>query len=255
MKKIAILYFSGVGATRKVAQLIRAQLQKRCKTSLFSLENTAGLNLNDYDALVIGTPTYHAAPAHIVAKYFNCICPLKKQTPAYIYNTRGLYSYNTNRILAKQLKEKNIITIIDRSYKSPASDGSLFIPQIKMFFEFEKRLYAKIILDCAKFAQLLNKPTCTGYMPRFKLSSILNAPNKFAGQLITFKIYLHKNRCVKCGVCTKNCPHKAIVKDTLGYPVFVKANCKNCYRCIHHCPKKALSLIKRRKVEKVIKYR
>lgn len=244
--KILILYFSGAGATKKIAELIQIYLSRsqECIADLFSIENHTAFNMNDYDALIIGTPVYHAAPAHIVRDYFNNLSPLVKAIPAFIYNTRALWSCNTNRILSKQIRGKNIITIVDREYRSPASDGVLIVPFIRRFFKFERNLSHKIGLDCTKFLKLLSNSHFDGYIPRFRFSSIINAPDKLAGQLTTFRIYLHKDKCIKCGICIENCPHYALEKGDFGYPIFSIKKCENCYRCIHHCPGKALSLSK-----------
>jgi len=254
MKKILILYFSGTGATKKVAKLMYSFLSKICTTDIFSIENHTDFDINDYDALIIGTPVYHAAPSYVATDYFDSLSPLVKTTPAFIYNTRATWSCNTNRILAKQIQGKNIITIMDKDYRSPASDGSLIVPFIQRFFEFEKNLKQKINLDCNAFLKLLKKGAPQGYIPRFRFSSVINAPNKLAGQLTTFKIHLHREKCNKCGKCIDNCPHSALDKDSSGYPVFIAKNCENCYRCIHHCPQMALSLSKRNAPKKLLKY-
>lgn len=254
MKKILIIYFSGAGATKKAAELMYAYLSQICTTDIFSIENSADFNLNDYDALIIGTPVYHAAPSHVVTNYFANINPLMKAIPAFVFNTRALCSCNTNRILAKQLHRKNIVTIMDKHHRSPASDGSLIVPFVQRFFEFDKQLQHKITLDCNAFLKLLQKDNTQGYIPCFRFSSIVNAPNKLAGQLTTFKIHLHPDKCSKCGRCIDNCPHNALGKDESGYSVFMIKNCENCYRCIHHCPQMALSLSKRRSPKKVLKY-
>jgi len=254
MKKILILYFSGVGATKRVAELMYSFMSQICTTDIFSIENNADFNINDYDALIIGTPVYHAAPSYVVKDYFDSISPLIKATPAFIYNTRATWSCNTNRILAKQIQGKNIITITDKDYRSPASDGSLIVPFIQRFFEFEKNLQQKITLDCTAFLKLLQEDTLQGYIPRFRFSSVINAPNKLAGQLTTFKIHLHREKCNKCSKCIDDCPHNALDKDISGYPVLIVKNCENCYRCIHHCPQMALSLSKRKAPKKLLKY-
>lgn len=246
MKKILILYFSGVGATKKIAELMYVCISQKCEADIFSIENNTHFNMNDYDALIFGTPVYHAAPSDMVIDFINRIRPLRITTPAFIYNTRALWSCNTNRILAKQLKIKNIVTILDKDYRSPASDGSLIAPFIKRFFEFDKHIREKIINDITAFLKLLQNEAPQGYIPRFKFSSVLNAPNKLAGKLITFKIYLHPDKCSKCGKCIVNCPFKAMKKGKCGHPVQLLKNCKNCYRCIHQCPQKALSLSRRK---------
>lgn len=156
--------------------------------------------------------------------------------------------------MAKKILMKNIITIMDREYRSPASDGSLFLPFVKRFFEFESNLRHKIALDCTAFLNLLQTRHAQGYIPRFCFSSVINAPNKLVGQFTTFKIYLHREKCAKCGKCIKNCPHNALNEDDSGYPMFIVKNCENCYRCIHHCYQMALSLSKRKAAKKILKY-
>ena len=108
--KILVLYFSGAGSTRKVAELIQDCLlhTKNCIVDLYSIENCAAINFITYDAFIIGTPVYHGAPSNIVNNYFNSLPPLSKKIPAFIFNTRALCSCNTNRLLAKQLLKKNI---------------------------------------------------------------------------------------------------------------------------------------------------
>jgi len=246
MKRILILYFSGVGATKRVAELMHAQLRQNCNVDMVSFESNNVLNISRYDAVIIGTPVYHGAPAKGAIKYWDAAPRLNRGIPAFIYNTRGLRSLNTNRILSKVLCRKNILTIMDREYRSPASDGTLVAPFIKRFFEYEFELEKTVDRDCVEFLDLLKKDEIQSYIPRFRFGSIVNAPNKLAGQLITLKIHLHKDKCVKCGLCIKQCPHTAFLTDNDGYPKFDSKNCENCYRCIHHCPKAALSLSKRR---------
>ena len=256
MKKILILYFSGAGATKRVAEIIYTQLSQSQinEVDMLSVESEDIPNISEYDALVIGTPTYHAAPAKAIMSYIETMPRLKKKSPAFIYNTRGTCSLNANRILSKQLQKKNIVTIMDRAYRTPASDGSLFAPFIRRFFEFEKDLEKKISCDCTTFLELLKQDMTQGYIPRFQLGSIVNAPNKAAGHLITKKIHLHKDKCIRCHVCIEKCPHKAFSQDKQGYPLFNQKGCENCYRCVHHCPKMALSLSKRKTPKKLLKY-
>ena len=254
MKKILILYFSGVGATKKVAEIMYSQVSPNCKADIFSVENKDIANIENYNALIIGTPVYHAAPAKALMSYINTMPRLSKKTPVFIYSTRGLCSLNTHRIMAKKLQEKNIITVMDRVYRSPGSDGALLAPFVKRFFEFEKDIEKKIKRDCTDFLRLLDNKKMKGYIPKFSFGSIINAPNKAAGQLITVKIHLHRDKCVKCKLCIKHCPQKAFSTDHDNYPVLDSKLCENCYRCIHHCPKAALSLSKRRTPRKLLKY-
>ena len=240
--------------TKNVAERMFTRLSLDCEIDMFSIENKDAPSMNEYDALIIGTPVYHGAPPKIVIRYFEMIPRLTKETPAFIYNTCGLASFNTNRLLSQNLYRKNIMTVIDREYHSPASDGTIIAPFIKQFFEFEKDIEKKIDNDCADFLKFLKNVELQGYIPRFRFGSIINAPNKLAGQLITLKIHLHKDKCTKCGHCVEQCPHSVLFTGKDGYPFYNSKDCENCYRCIHHCPNMALSLSKRRTLKKLLRY-
>ena len=254
MKKILILYFSGVGATKKIAEQMYARLSLDCSADIFSLETRDAPHMDNYDALVIGTPVYHGAPAKTVMHYFETLPRLSKALPVFIFSTHAFGSFNANRILSKKLYQKNMVTVIDRAYRAPASDGTIIAPFIKQFFEFEKGIKNKIDSDCLNFLELLKRADLQNYIPRFRFGSIVNAPNKLAGQLITLRIHLHKDKCTRCGSCIKQCPHSSFFADEDGYPFFNSGNCENCYRCIHHCPHAALSLSKHRSLRKLLRY-
>ena len=254
LKKVLIMYFSGVGATKIVAERMFTLLARECETELFSIESKEVPSMNEYDALVVGTPVYHGAPPKIVVRYFEMIPELTKKMPVFIYNTRGLSSFNTNRLLSRTLFRNKIVTVMDREYRSPASDGTVIAPFIKRFFEFEKNIEQKIDRDCADFLELLIRGEAQGYIPRFRFGSIVNAPNKWAGQLIVLKIHLHKEQCTRCGNCIEQCPHAALFAEKEGYPFRNSKDCENCCRCIHQCPHAALSLSKRRVLKKQLRY-
>jgi len=254
VQKILILFFSGAGATKRVAELMLQRLSQNYSVEMFSVESSDIPPIENYDALIIGTPTYHATPARAIMKYFDALPCLNKKIPTFIFNTRGAASLNTNRILSIKLNTKNIVTIMDRQYRSPGSDGALIAPFIKRFFEFEKNLEDKIARDCICFADLLSKVEFQEYIPKFNLWCIINAPNKLAGHVFTLRIRLHKNKCVKCCRCIDKCPHLAFSTDKDGYPSYSPKNCENCYRCIHHCPHTALSLCKRKTPKKLLRY-
>lgn len=243
MKKILILYFSGAGATLKTAQLMHSYINtsENYAADIHSMEKDFKDNINSYDALIIGTPCYHCSPCNALVSFFSKLPKLTSKIPAMIFNSYSLFSCNTNRITAKIIKEKNINIVYDTAYRSPASDGTLIVPFIKRFFEFEKKYYAKIYQDCKNFLTIIDKEY-KEYIPHFKLSAVINSPNKLIGSLLTLNIYIYENKCVKCDKCINDCPHHALYKNKENYPAFIKARCENCYRCIHHCPKNALSL-------------
>ena len=62
---ILILYYSGVGSTKMVATKIFHELQGSHEATLASIEDlSTDITIAEYDSLVIGFPTIHAAPAY-----------------------------------------------------------------------------------------------------------------------------------------------------------------------------------------------
>lgn len=250
--KILMVYHSGVGNTKLIAEMLHLRLQKEYEIEMYTVEEIGNQNSYiDYDGYIIGFPTYHTHPSISITKFINKIESQKNSKPAYIFTTCGWYSANTLRIFAKMCIAKNIMPVLSRSYRCTATDGVLLAPYIKSFWTFEKRLDKKIEKDVERI-----KDTFTlnprAKLPRFSLISILNYPNKKLGQAMTFNIYLHNDCCIKCGKCIKNCNANALVASKDNYPIFIKSKCEKCYRCIHHCPSNALSLSKNKVPKKLL---
>jgi flavodoxin/Pyruvate/2-oxoacid:ferredoxin oxidoreductase delta subunit len=247
MKKILILYHSGVGGTKNAAEKIYSHLEEKFDVELFSVEKFPTTNnLSEYYGFVLGFPVIHAHPSKRILLFLHNINKLSEPKPTFIFATCGLYSANALRIFAKHCVKKNFIPITNAIYRAPASDGTLLAPFISRFFTFEKDFNKKVYNDSNDFISKIEKSDYALLMPRFKLLSILNYPNKKIGQFVTFPIFTHKEKCVQCGKCLIHYPGKAFEKVINDYPVFLKKNCEKCYRCIHHCPQKALSLCKKK---------
>lgn len=252
MNKILVLYYSGVGNTKRVAEVIVTSLSIEYTVDIYSIENLPDdFSFDNYKAMVIGFPTIHSSPAKLINIFLDKLDKLKKPIGAYIFTTFGLYSSNALRILAIKCSKKNIIPILNRGYRCKAIDGILLAPFMKCWFSDEKKLNEKLKKDSNKFTEMIDKPLNIN-IPRIKMYSILNYPNKLLGEAYSFKIYLHEERCIKCGKCITNCPIKAYEVDKYGLPKIYHEKCINCYRCIHHCPKRALSLSKKKTPKKTL---
>ena len=251
MPNILILYHSGAGSTKLVARLIQSAMQGRAETQLFSIEEIDDLSiLNEYKHIVIGFPTYHCDPSPSIRAFIDRLPVYADPKKVFAFTTCGLYSANALRIFAKQCLTKNLITVHSRSYRSPASDGSLLAPWLPFVYRFEKGLVEKVKADVdtalAAFADDDRKPA----IPRFRVYSILNYPNKLGGHLVKFPIHTIEDRCTQCGLCVIVCPHNCFDVDAYGIPHHCMDACEYCYRCLHNCPSQALTLRKNHVVER-----
>lgn len=243
MKKILCLYYSGVGNTKLIAEYISEYIFKQHYTiDLYSIENLPlFLQYEKYDGIIIGFPTIHCSPAIRIKKFIQSFQNLNKPIPMFVYTTCGMYQANTTRIFAHKCIKKNLITVLDTAFRMPAVDGMLLTNKIKFLERCEKNIRGKVEKKCDTFLHIINTGNFQKKIPRFKLYSILNYPNKIVGEHYTFPIYLNTKKCINCGKCQNNCPAQAIVTRGNSY-IWNKDMCERCYRCIHHCPTGSLSL-------------
>lgn len=249
MSRIAIIYFSGTGNTKAVAECIYRAISGSVEAHIISVEKLPeDFCWGSYTAVIIGTPTYHSEPARPMMDFIRTADP-PQNIPAFLFTTCGMYPENCLRKLALECERRGIITVAHSSYRCAATDGILLMPGMKLWHSHEKHLREKIMADTDDFLRRLSKGAARD-MPRYKWYAPLNYPNRMMGKAVKLPIHLHKESCVGCGKCAGNCPQLAIVmKD--GCPQINKDSCINCYRCIHHCPALALSLSKRRRVTAV----
>lgn len=168
---ILILYYSGVGNTKMVATKIFDLLHGSHEATLVSIEKlSTDIAIDNYDSLVIGFPTIHAAPAQPILTFIKQIKRLEKSIPAFLFTTCGLYSANTLRIFGKQCEKKKIITILSKSYRCAATDGVLIAPTMNIWFCHEKRLDKKVEHDVSAFIRHCNDPIIAN-IPRFRYTA------------------------------------------------------------------------------------
>lgn len=62
---------------------------------------------------------------------------------------------------------------------------------------------------------------------------------------------IDKNKCIKCGECTRICPPKTMVIKNKNYPTLKPINCIRCWCCAEVCPQNAISKTKRPLIGKI----
>lgn len=244
--KILIIYQSAAGSTKLIANFIHTRLKSVAETDITSVERLELSTLPLYDAFVIGFPTYHTSPSKSILNMLNSMSVFDSKKPTYLYTTCGLYSANSVRIFAKKCIRKNIIPVVSASYRCPASDGVLYTPSMDMWLNFENNWDKKVDKAINRFLIEIKKEVYIQKIPRFKLYSILNYPNKLAGKYLAKpKIYIDTEKCIKCGRCVNDCSYHCLTME-VGVLSYHGQDCEHCFRCIHHCPVKALSIKKRK---------
>ena len=102
-KKVPILYFSGSGSTKMVAEVV-AETLSGSEIEPVMMEVTQKLSADDvapYDFFVVLTPTYNARPSQLLLDFIDGLPLARYEKAAYVIATYGLYPINCQRIVGR----------------------------------------------------------------------------------------------------------------------------------------------------------
>ena len=241
--KILFLYHSGAGNTKLVSELLFESLKKNHQVEISHINKEYNYKrLQQFDLLIFGFPTHHAAPTLTMTEFINQLNKFNYPVKSFIFTTYGLYPGNSLRIFAKQLNNKNIEVLYYEEFKAPATDGVLlFTDKLKFMFEFEQKLQAKInrfIKKVENFHKLTQNT-----LPPYKWYVPLNDMIKPLGMKYYEKLKSHMHiipeLCTNCNLCVTVCDRRAW-KAEEPIPSFILENCEFCLECVHKCPTKAI---------------
>lgn len=112
--KACVLYFSQTGNTKKFAEAICDSLEIK---AVFDITTTEPTVVNDYDAIIIGTPVHGFNPSKEVMSFVESL-PEGKGKRAALFCTCRLWKGRTFSKLEKELKKKGYSTVSCVSVKA-----------------------------------------------------------------------------------------------------------------------------------------
>jgi ferredoxin/flavodoxin len=238
-----ILYHSGAGSAKLIAELIHQKISKYFDVDISHFDSHFNNSvLEKYSFIVFGFPTHHAAPSLSMKEFVVSLDRFNKPKKSFIYTTYGLYPGNSLRIFAKHLHEKNIKVMAYEEFKSPASDGVLLFPEyIKFMFRFESSIQSKVnaFADSILSFENLEKDLTPRYKWYVPLNDIIKSFGEKQYENYKKKMHVITELCTNCNLCVKGCERCAWVEHPEG-PVFVVDNCEFCLECVHKCPTRAI---------------
>lgn len=238
--KINILYFSGTGNTKYVANYLGEKLKEDSNiVKIKSIDESPKVD-EDTDLLIIGGPNYASNVPEKLLKWVNKNVP-KKNSNAIVYCTSaGKVNAYGIESLAKKLTQKgyNIIGkdtyIMPRNFyfgKYPKNTNDEINQMLNETNEKLDLLINRIKHNEYKFENIENNRV-------FKIDLFAKLFNLIAK--VIGKSFSVDDTCIKCGKCINNCPKKNIKYDK-NKEIKFGNNCMACMRCIHNCPKNSIN--------------
>ncbi len=236
IKSANIVFFSGTGGTRRVAESLKTAFQARqVKASSIELNSTTK-EISPSDLLVLLFPVY-ACNAPLPINEWIESAPNGNGMPTVIISVSGGGNISPNTACTarciKRLEKKGYKVTYDKMLCMPSNwvirgDDRIMILLLRAM----KINVEKIVTDILNGVTLTAKPKL---IDRF--FSMLGEAEKLSAKKFGKKMIVSDD-CIGCSLCAKQCPRGNII-ITDGKPVF-SDKCVICLNCIYKCPKKAL---------------
>lgn len=252
MKRIVLLYFSGTGNTKFVAECIGNEFRRReYEIGLISMEDKERIRTLDMKDTImgIGFPCYALSYPDIVGQAITGLPAQYCGTPAFVFSTAGWGVGNSMKRLAVLLQHKGLCVIKACSFICPNNGWiTLFSPAsiLCRHMKYENRLWSKIqrfVDDIIQSEQDFDNGRFSISTVGFPLVTLLGRLLENAESHLMNNYRIIAEKCRSCGMCIRNCPVGNIEADEHNNIAFTsRSRCIHCLRCISDCPSDAIRL-------------
>ncbi|NCA93450.1 flavodoxin [bacterium] len=231
-----VLYFSGTGNSRYVAQIIARVTGDRL-VSMNELIKTNSKEIPKSDKpLVFVVPTYGWRIPRIVEKFIEEI-KYDGNRQTYFVLTCGAQAFNAASYVKKLCNENGLDFQGFAAVRMPENYIAIFTPPDKAIGEKQvqeakPKIFA--IAEEIKNGKIMkdDRSTPLGAV----MSGIVNVA--FYPLFIKAKAFYATDKCVSCAKCVDLCPLNNVVMSK-GKPKWGD-NCTHCMACISRCPEEAI---------------
>jgi ferredoxin len=234
--KGVICYYSGTGNTVLACQYIVNHLEN-AEIELFDIVTDGQPDFAAYDLVGFAAFADFLLPSPLYRKFMEGLQP-QDDKPAFVFNTYGMNSGKTLKIMAEAVSAAGFKVLAGYSLHVPENYppmianglGNEKAPNDKELAAF-KRFVAELDETFGRLAKGEKVPakaieigTKDKLMPKY--------PKGMAKRMMGEKFF-DKDLCTTCGTCANVCPNGAIVID--GGPVFDEDKCSYCWACYNNC--------------------
>ena len=263
-KKVIIIYYSGSGGTKRIAEETQKHLSKYFETvDLEDAELGVPYNMGEYDIPIFFYPCFYLKPANPILEFIDQMEKYDTPRQGYAFVTMAAFTMNTMRIFINKLEEKNIYAGDYAHFRAPATDCSIVLfpsKWIKFIFSYmipsslvygyEPGVKEKIARISGSIISSSGSKSIKLKIPPLKWYTLIMAPiQKYVFDGLTaenFPLYVDEEKCEgleKCGMCINGCARKAWTKkENSIHGEFHPEKCPFDFKCVHHCPHKAIFL-------------
>ena len=238
--KFLLIYFTGTYNTRFLTDMLEETLHERGhKTKRVEIsKDTPPADTRGYDFIGFGYPIYGFNSPLPFNRYVQKLHFVPGQK-FFIYKNSGeTFAMNnaSSRILLRRMKHR----------KAVFAGEYHFVMPYNIHFPFERNFVRELLQKDKKLLRILLHDLENGHAPRIRSNPVYNfasaavSVQKLGGPINSFFYRADAEKCIKCGLCAKNCPENNIRIDEKK--VRFGHRCDMCMRCSFFCPANAIRI-------------
>lgn len=230
-----VLYFTGTGNSRYIAQRIADKLQDELISINDRIKANDTQEIKAQKRIVIVTPTYAWRIPRAVKKWLT-ETELSGAKQVWFVMNCGAQIGNASKYNKKLCEEKGLNYMGTAQIIMPENYIAMFgVPNAEQAREIVKNAEADIDNAAAVIAD-----NCKLTSPQKFIYKLMSGPLNVVYYPFCVKAgaFTVSDACIGCGKCAKLCPLNNITVDNKK-PVWGK-NCTHCMACISYCPTKAI---------------
>ncbi len=235
MMKGAILYYSGTGNTELACQYI-VNHTKNVEFEMVNAIKDKAPDLTGYDLVGFAAFADFLVPSVVYQKFIDDL-PAQDDKPAFVFNTYGMSSGQTLRILDRKVTDRGFRVVAGHSLHMPES----FPPMIARRLgnenapsDKEFRAFQTFAAEIDHIAFRLSEGTIVPAksIDLGAMDKVMRYPKSMAKRMMGAKA-VDPNLCTGCATCANVCPKGAIT--VAGQPSFDETECAYCWACYNQC--------------------
>lgn len=237
--KILLIYYTGTYNTRFLTDAVYEKLTKKGH-SVDRVEinrQTPPADTGGYDLIGLGYPIYGFNSPLPFNRYLQKLQFTKGQKYFIYKNSGETFAMNnaSSRIILRRLKRKMTF----------AGEYHFAMPY-NIHFAFERAFIREILDKNDKLLDIMTHDLENGNAPKIRSNPMYNIAaafvsiQKMGGNVNSFLYRVDADKCVKCGICVRDCPENNI--RVSGDKIKFGHRCDMCMRCSFFCPTNAIKI-------------
>ena len=246
---MVVLYFSGTGNTKFVAETFAEQMGAEC----FSIEEKQAFHtiLKENGSICFCYPIYCSGVPRIMREFAIKHKDALRNKRVAIFCTQAMYSGDGARAFTDIFPENWFQVIYAEHFFMPNNLCNV-LPE----WTFSDRVVQWEVF-CAKrkikrICRQIRRGTVRkkGFHRFSKKLGMMQRKYQLGAEEKAKHGVEVSESCITCGLCVRSCPVENFV---MADQVIPQGKCIYCYRCVNLCPKKAITVVYRKEIKKQYK--